>query len=61
MHGAGLRQRQARREATLFGGIIDGNQHLGIAAFAGNDEESFFTSPRKRGEVARRSKAEAGG
>ena len=38
MHGARLRQRQARQETKLLGRIIDGCEDFDIAALAGDDK-----------------------
>ena len=50
MHGARLRQRQAGVQAEPFRRLVDGDDQLGIAALA-VDDERFILSP-EGGEVA---------
>jgi hypothetical protein len=48
MHGARLRQCQARLETKLLGCLVDSREDFDIAALAGNDS-CFFTSPAEVG------------
>lgn len=52
MHGARLCQCEAGVQAALFRGVVDRDQHLGIATFAADGERRGKRSLTRRDETA---------